>query len=59
MEVDKNLIQGALAFIERATLQASEVEAFTAVKSHLIDLLHAEPEPRVKVVKDEPDMKLK
>lgn len=59
MEVDKNMIQGALAFMERGQLQASEVDAYTTVRAYLINLLNAEPEPVVRVVEDEPDMKLK
>jgi len=32
MEVKKNLIEAALAFMERSQLQASEVEAFIAAR---------------------------
>ena len=59
MEVKKNLIEAALAFMERATLQASEVESYLVVRQHLNELLRYEPEARVQEVPAVDDMKLK
>ena len=59
MEVKKDLIEAALAFMERSQLQASEVEAFIAVRQHLNELLRHDPEPRVQELPAVDDMKLK
>lgn len=59
MEVKKNLIEAALAFMERATLQATEVESYLVVRQHLNELLRHDPEPRVQEVPAVDDMKLK
>lgn len=52
-------INAALAFMERATLQATDVESYLAVRQHLNELLRHDPEPRVQEVPPVDDMKLK
>lgn len=55
--MDRQTANIAIQFLQRVTLAADEIPHFMQVKTALEDLCRQEPV--VKVVEDEPDMKLK
>jgi hypothetical protein len=60
MDVNRNLLQGALQIMERATISTSEAEGYLVIRQHLIELIQSEPPaPELQVVNEGHDLQSK